>query len=141
MTFNARIFVPALVTATLITVSQAWAEGYVRPTPVDTSAVPQLGDTWHVVNPYQGDDSVLETGAHAYLLNCSGCHGLEAESGGLAPDLRNLADSEEDDEWFIGRVRSGHVQNGVSKMPAYEGILSQEGMWAIRNYINSRSKP
>jgi cytochrome c-550 PedF len=123
--------------ASLTLTKHVLAEGYVRPTPVDTSAIPQLGDTQHMSNPYSGDASVIETGAHAYLLNCSGCHGLEAESGGMAPDLRLLSDSADDDEWFINRVRGGYTQNGVNKMPAYEGTLSQEGMWAIRSYVLS----
>lgn len=122
----------------LVVAKHALAEGYVRPTPVDTSAIPQLGETEHMSNPYRDNAEVIETGAHAYLLNCSGCHGLEAESGGMAPDLRQLTDSDEDDEWFINRVRGGYVQNGVEKMPAYAGTLSQEGMWAIRSYILSR---
>ena len=134
--------IPTLVRAGLLTAlamaGLAHAEGYVRPTPVDTSSLPQLGGTEHMTNPYRDDAGVVELGAHAYLLNCSGCHGLEAESGGMAPDLRLLTDSEEDDEWFINRVRGGYVQNGVEKMPAYAGTLSQEGMWAIRSYILSR---
>lgn len=132
-----RTLVRASLLVGLVAAQHALAEGYVRPTPVDTSSLPQLGETQHDNNPYRGNRAVLEVGAHAYLLNCSGCHGLEAESGGMAPDLRQLTDSEDDDEWYIGRVRGGYTQNGVNKMPAYEGTLSQEGMWAIRSYILS----
>ena len=43
-----------------------------------------------------------------------------------------------DDEWFINRIRHGYTLNGMTKMPAFEGILSQEAMWAIRTYLDSR---
>jgi cytochrome c-550 PedF len=123
------------MTSCLIAGHTAQAEGYVRPTAIDTSSLKQLGDELHDYNPYQPDEEMLRVGAKAYLYNCSGCHGLNAVSGGVAPDLRLLSDSEADDEWFIARVRGGYTQNGVNKMPAYEGTLSQEGMWAIRTYI------
>ena len=45
---------------------------------------------------------------------------------------------EEGDAWFINRIRHGYTQNGITKMPAFEGILSQEAMWAIRTYLDSR---
>jgi mono/diheme cytochrome c family protein len=35
-------------------------------------------------------------------------------------------------------VRKGYHQNGVTKMPKFEGLISQEAMWAIRAYIDSR---
>ncbi len=124
---------------TLLAASSAVAEGYVRPTAIDTSALAPLGEELDT-NPYQPNDTVLEIGAKAYLYNCSGCHGLEAVSGGVAPDLRSLSDSEEDDEWFIGRTRNGYVQNGQEKMPSYAGTLSEEGMWAIRTWINTLPK-
>jgi len=58
--------------------------------------------------------------------------------GGLAPDLRYLDKAEDGDKWFLNRIRHGYTQNGMTKMPAFEGILSQEAMWAIRTYLDSR---
>ena len=59
-------------------------------------------------------------------------------SGGLAPDLRYLEKGETGDEWFMQRIRHGATINGVTKMPAFEGTLSQEAMWAIRAYIEAK---
>ena len=62
-------------------------------------------------------------------------HGL-AVSGGIAPDLRYLVPGD-DDEYFLGRVMSGAVRNGVTYMPAFGEIFSQEAIWAIRSWLDS----
>jgi mono/diheme cytochrome c family protein len=59
-------------------------------------------------------------------------------SGGLAPDLRFLEKGKTGDDWFMERIRKGATINGVTKMPAFEGIMSQEAMWAIRAYVESK---
>jgi cytochrome c-550 PedF len=105
---------------------------------VDTSGLEPLGDEWREVNPYRDNAVALKIGASGYNQNCARCHGLQAVSGGLAPDLRYLDKADEGDKWFIGRIRRGYTQNGMTKMPAFEGILSQEAMWAIRTYLDSR---
>jgi mono/diheme cytochrome c family protein len=53
-------------------------------------------------------------------------------------DEFDWADKAESDEWYIGRVRHGAVVDGRVYMPPFEGILSQEAMWAIRTYLDSR---
>ena len=57
----------------------------------------------------------------------------------IAPDLRNLDPGPDGDEWFIQLTRNGYKQNGVEKMPKFEGILSQEAMWAIRAWLDTRT--
>jgi len=115
----------------------ALAHGDVQPQPVDTTGLKQLGEEWVDTNPYRGDRLAIEIGASGYNQNCARCHGLEARSGGLAPDLRFLETDEAGDEWYVERVRHGFVQNGATKMPPFEGLLSQEALWAIRSYIDS----
>ena len=78
----------------------------------------------------------IEIGSGAYNQNCARCHGLEGKSGGLAPDLRFLEEDSDGDEWYVQRVRNGFHQNGVTKMPPYDGLLSQEALWCIRSYID-----
>ncbi len=129
MTIMVAIAAPQLV----------FGHGDVQPQAVDTTGLKPLGEELLMENPYKGDARAIEIGASGYNSNCARCHGLEAISGGIAPDLRKLEDTPEGDEWFINRVRSGAMQNGVTKMPGYEGIISQEAMWAIRSYINSRA--
>jgi len=120
----------------------ALAHGNVTPQPVDTTGLRALDTTWLTENPYRADkaehDKAVEIGEKGYELNCAACHGLHAVSGGMAPDLRDLDAGKAGDEWYIGLTRKGEVRNGEQKMPAYEGTVSQEGMWAIRSYIESR---
>ena len=120
----------------------ALAHGNVTPQPVDTTGLKSLGDAWVTENPYRSDkeqyDKAVEIGDKGYESNCAACHGLKAVSGGMAPDLRELDAGKAGDEWYIGLARRGVVRNGAIKMPAYEGTVSQEAMWAIRSYIETR---
>ena len=120
------------------------AHGDVTPQAVDVSTLKPLGEEWLNLNPYRGDAEAIKVGTSGYNQNCARCHGLEVISGGLTPDLRKLNDreefftDEEADEWFMTRVRGGAVVDGRVYMPPFEGILSQEAMWAIRSYIDTR---
>ena len=113
--------------------------GDVTPQAVNTDGLDKIED-WIEENPYRGNELAVKIGTSAYAQNCARCHGLEAVSGGFAPDLRALNDDfewsskAESDELYIQRVRHGA---GVY-MPPFEGILSQEAMWAIRAYLDTR---
>ena len=116
----------------------AFGHGDVQPQPVATDGLKPLGAEWNAENPYKGDAHAIQIGASGFNQNCARCHGLEMISGGLAPDLRYLPSGKEGDEYFVERVRHGATINGVNKMPAFEGVISQEGLWAIRSYIESK---
>ncbi len=136
----------------------AWAHGDVTPQSVDTSTLPQLGTKWLDANPYStgpAQKEALRIGTSAYNQNCARCHGLEAISGGIAPDLRKfdsdctgLADAakkaacfKEMDDFYMATVRRGRVRDGRVYMPPFEGTLTQEAIWAIRTYIETRREP
>lgn len=121
----------------LLLSAQAFSHGDVTPQVVDTRELKQLGEAWKVENPYRGEAKAVTVGKSAYNQNCARCHGLEAKSGGIAPDLRKLPMDKETDEYYIGSVRRGKVRNGAVYMPPFEGIMSQEGMWAIRAYVET----
>ena len=130
----------------------ASAHGNVTPQGVDTKGLPALGDKWRDENPYRLNTSAQKIGASAYNQNCARCHGIEAISGGIAPDLRLLdrdcvglkneakkqACFKEMDAYFLSSVRSGKVRNGAVYMPPFEGIFNQEAMWAIKSYLDTR---
>jgi cytochrome c-550 PedF len=138
--------------------SSAWSHGDVVPQSVDTSTLPQLGAKWLPSNPYSSgaaNKEALRIGTSAYNQNCARCHGLEAISGGMSPDLRKidgdcmgLADQDkkmacfkEIDEYYVATVRRGRVRDGRVYMPPFEGILSQEAIWAIKTYLETRREP
>ncbi|HHW1961977.1 TPA: cytochrome c-550 PedF [Pseudomonas aeruginosa] len=130
-----------LVLAGLSLSSLALAHGDVTPQAVDTKGLEPLGKEWRDTNPYRKPyakhDLAVEIGASAYNQNCARCHGLEAKSGGIAPDLRLLETGAEGDEWFKERVINGAVRDGAAYMPKMADFISQEGLWAIRSYLES----
>lgn len=132
--------IACMALATMIFGNGVLAHGDMAPQPVDTTGLEPLGDEWRPTNPYRGNETAIEIGARGYNSNCARCHGLDVKSGGMAPDLRMLESSEEGDAWFLMRIRSGAKRDDRVKMPPFEGILSQEAMWAIRSYIESRPK-
>ena len=136
---------PALLLSLAVTATLAFAHGDVAPQPVNTDALPEVGEEWLVENPYRADkvgDEVwwqaVMIGDSGFNQNCARCHGLGAVSGGLAPDLRFLEAAEYGDEWFAERFQHGYTQDGTTKMPAFGEILGQKAGWAIRTYIETR---
>lgn len=124
--------------AALAGATTAFGHGDMAPQPVDTKGLPDLGPDWLSSNPYRGNARALEIGASGYNQNCARCHGLEVKSGGIAPDLRYLATGDEGDVWFAYRVINGSERDGRVYMPKMAAVLSQEALWAIRTYIESK---
>ena len=136
-----------LLTITVFALAPLTALGHgdVAPQPVDTDALPDIGEEWLDENPYRaeavGKDvwmAAIEIGASGYNQNCARCHGLEGVSGGLAPDLRYLEANFDGDEWYVERFINGYTQNGITKMPAFGELLGQKAAWAIRTYVETR---
>lgn len=113
------------------------AHGDVTPQAVDTTGLPPLGEGWRKSNPYRKLDLAEKIGASAFNQNCARCHGIGAVSGGIAPDLRYLPAADEGDEIFLNRIRHGSTRDGRVYMPGFEGMFSQEAMWAIRAWLES----
>lgn len=142
----------ASIGAAALTSMLAIAHGNVTPQGVDTTGLPPLGEKWRDENPFKTNKLALKIGASAYGQNCARCHGIDAISGGVAPDLRQidrdcvslkveakkLACYKEMDAYFLASVRAGKVRNGAVYMPPFEGIFNQEAMWAIKTYLESR---
>ncbi|RJF96455.1 cytochrome c-550 PedF [Noviherbaspirillum sedimenti] len=153
MKFAKRFIAISSVFAALCAVTlPAAAHGDVTPQAVDTKSLPKLGDKWATENPYRGNVDAVKVGTSAYTQNCARCHGLDAISGGIAPDLRLLdrdcmgqkneakkqACFKENDGYYATSVRQGKVRNGAVYMPPFEGMLSQEAVWAMKAYLETR---
>lgn len=135
-----------------LSLTLALAHGDVTPQAVDTSNLPKLGADWRAENPYRDNAAAVKVGSSAYNQNCARCHGLEAISGGIAPDLRKLDNDcvslkvearkkacvADVDQYYAGVVRKGRVRNGAVYMPPFDGILNQEATWAIKAYLETR---
>ena len=132
--------------------SVAFAHGDVTPQAVDTKSLPALGKDYKKTNPYRTNKDAVRAGDSAYNQNCARCHGLQAISGGIAPDLRKteadcwgLRDAaklqacvNEIDDYFATSVRRGKVRNGAVYMPPFEDTLQQEAVWAIKAYLETK---
>ena len=116
------------------------AHGDVTPQAVDVSTLKPLGEKLLDENPYRGDKEAIRVGASAYTQNCARCHGLGGVSGGFSPDLRKMDIDKETDQFYLQAVLRGRSRNGAVYMPPYQGIMSQEAIWAIRSYTDSRPK-
>lgn len=130
----------------------AMAHGNMTPQAVDTSMLPQLGADWRNENPYRNNQDAIRVGDAAYNQNCARCHGLDAVSGGIAPDLRKLdndcasiadakkkaACAQEIDQYVLETVRHGRSRNGAVYMPPFEGTFTQEAIWAVKAYLETR---
>ena len=138
---NKKLLHALLASLALGAASQVMAHGDVTPQAVNTTELEQLGTEWRDENPYRApyekNAKAIEIGSSAYTQNCARCHGLEAVSGGIAPDLRMLDPGIEGDEWFKERVINGAVRDGRVYMPKMADYLSQESLWAIRSYLES----
>jgi cytochrome c-550 PedF len=138
--------------AALVCAGIVIAHGDVTPQGVDTRTLPPLGKEWKESNPYRENAEAVKIGASGYNQNCARCHGLEAISGGIAPNLRKLdadcmglkdakkkdACVAEMDNYYMQTVRRGRTRNGAVYMPPYEDILQQEAVWAIKAYLETR---
>jgi cytochrome c-550 PedF len=148
-----KLFIGTLMLLALPLASlQAMAHGNVTPQAVDVSTLPPLGEGWRDTNPYSGNPEAIKIGASAFNQNCARCHGLEAISGGVAPDLRkldadclSLADAakkqgcfDDHNVYFLTSIRHGKVRNGNVYMPPFEGVFSQEAMWAVKSWLETR---
>ena len=142
----------AVALAASLATGSVFAHGDVTPQAVDTHELPSLGAAWRPENPFRSNDKAVKIGTSAYNQNCARCHGLEAISGGIAPDLRKLENDcvvlkdekkklacrAETDDYYLSSIRRGKVRNGAVYMPPFEGILNQEAMWAIKAYLETR---
>jgi cytochrome c-550 PedF len=148
-----------VISATAFVAAAVMAHGDMVPQAVDTSTLPSLGAKWLDANPYTTTNpargEALRIGSSAYNQNCARCHGLEAISGGISPDLRTFDDDcssmaskdqkaacyKEMDDYFMATVRRGRMRDGRVYMPPFEGTLTQEAIWSIRAYIETRREP
>ena len=128
------------------------AHGDVTPHAVDTSTLPSLGEEWRKENPYRKLPEAINVGKSAYAQNCARCHGLDAISGGMSPDLRKMDDEclplaneakkqvcfRDVDLYFADAVKQGEIRNGNVYMPPFEKVFNQEAIWAIKAYLDKR---
>lgn len=122
---------------------------------VDTTGLPSVTQAADQGNPFRGNARAAEIGRDAFNQACARCHGVDAVSKNLpgpdltrldkacrpiaAPDIRAMCIAD-NDAYFLESVRHGKVRVGVTHMPAWKDVLSTELTWAIRTFIEGRSR-
>ena len=92
-------------------------------------------------NPLGYSAAVAKDGQTAFNSYCMVCHGLDGQNTGVpfasqtSPPIPSLA-SQEVQQYSDGQLK-WIIENGVSPsgMPASRGILSDEEMWSIVEYL------
>jgi len=76
----------------------------------------------------------IDQGRELFNASCSQCHGINAISGGVLPDLRTL--SAENHQRFLGIVYGGRIPDG---MPSFQGHLDLQQAEAVHQYLIKRA--
>jgi quinohemoprotein ethanol dehydrogenase len=82
----------------------------------------------------KADTSQLQIGRSLFNGLCANCHGLNAVSGGVVPDLRYMTAKKH--EQYIAVVSGSRQNRG---MPNFASVLKPEDMELIRQYIIKRA--
>lgn len=98
---------------------------------------PKMEPDWSKPNDpdYKPDPSSAGAGAAVYIQHCSLCHGFQAVSAGMAPDLRRSA-IPLSEEAFAAVVRDGALQ--PNNMPKFDN-LSAKNLADLRQYIRAEA--
>jgi mono/diheme cytochrome c family protein len=95
----------------------------------------------HRRNPLEQSAAVIQEGKEAFGDYCTVCHGLDGQNTGvpfaasMSPPVPSLA-SKDVQRYTDGQLK-WIIENGIwpSGMPASRGILSDEEMWSIVEYL------
>ncbi len=120
----------------------------------DVSALPPVPPPPAEGNPYRGNATAAALGRSIFNQTCARCHGIDAVSKNLpGPDLtrldracRRIADPTikalclaDNDAFFLDSARNGKVRVGVTHMPSWKNVLSDQHLWAIRTFLESHA--
>ena len=97
---------------------------------------PPLGPISEPTYELAATDADVEAGRMLYDDNCIGCHGIDAVSGGITPDLRRATDAVH--AAFEDIVLGG--QRAVLGMPSFEDRLDSEEVRRIQAYVLARAR-
>lgn len=139
--------------AAVLAVAFAAPARALEPVPAGLPALPAAAQ---LPNPYRGQAGVMAAGEAAYARHCAECHGENATRPvAEGPDLRRLNSFckrltddalrnhclRDVDRYFLTSVLQGKRRAGLMHMPAWQDVLPQETIWAIRSFTETRPVP
>lgn len=111
------------------------------------SARAQVNNPWvvpeeekAVVNPTTADKNSISTGKSIYAKHCKTCHGKTGNGDGITAKTLNTDPSDltfdDIDTQTDGEVYY-KIRQGREEMPAFKGLIDEEDMWHLVNYIRT----
>jgi mono/diheme cytochrome c family protein len=74
----------------------------------------------------------------AFAANCSKCHAINGTGGSMGPDLSKAGiEASHTPAWIIAYIKNPKATKADSRMPAFEGKLSDSDLLALGNYLSS----
>jgi mono/diheme cytochrome c family protein len=83
--------------------------------------------------------AMMAAGQRVFEANgCMRCHTVGGQGGGKGPDLTHVgADPQHTPQWLEEHVKNPRSQNPSSRMPAFEGRISENDLQALGAYLAS----
>ena len=79
-----------------------------------------------------------KTGESLFKSKCANCHRINGTGGRKAPDLsRTGAEAEHTAKWLAEFIRNPKSKDQISRMPGFEGKISEGDLQAICEYLVS----
>ena len=111
---------------------------------VAEKSAPSEGSKSSEPAPAEGSGSSVAEGQQIFQQNCTRCHRAGGSSsngpgggrGGRGPDLSTIGRNH-DEDWFVEFVRNPKSQKPDSRMPKFEGKLSEDELRAVARYLAS----
>ncbi|MBU0970215.1 MAG: cytochrome c [Proteobacteria bacterium] len=138
---------PAVLILLFLLSGDCWAHGDKHPKqrPVE-KRMPDQPHHWAAppeekdrINPILLSDESLFRGKRLYLKNCTDCHGAKADGRGA--DAKNMVPKPSNLAAMAGHHSDGDmawkIKKGKGPMPGWEGMLSDEQIWNLVNYIQN----
>ena len=91
--------------------------------------------TGHSTSP----SDLVEAGKAVFAKNnCANCHAINGQGGRGAPDLSHVGSEEgHTAEWLVAHVRNPKAHKPNSRMPSFEGKISDQELLALGAYLAS----
>jgi mono/diheme cytochrome c family protein len=91
-----------------------------------------------LVNPLEIKPKNLTVGKNIYMKNCVSCHGQKADGQGLIQSASFLTETfqKQPDGAIFHKMVTGR-----SKMPGFRGVLKDDEVWSVINYLRVLVNP
>jgi cbb3-type cytochrome oxidase cytochrome c subunit len=85
------------------------------------------------------DTALVAAGRTVYANNgCARCHAVDGQGGRSGPDLTRVGgEAEHTAAWLVAHIKNPKAHNPGSRMPSFEGRISDKDLLALGAYLAS----